>query len=48
MANVDSSKPWMAEFRNYLDTLEATLPSGMSTIQWWGVCIIVPSASDLF
>jgi len=35
----DSAKPWRADFLNYIDTLEAKLPPGMSIIQWWGVCI---------
>src|ERR1700732_1728304 len=34
----DSAKPWRAGFMNYIDTLEAKPPPGMSTIQWWGVC----------
>jgi hypothetical protein len=36
-ANFDPSKPWLPDFRQYIDTLEATPPVGMSTIQWWGV-----------
>lgn len=38
VAHVDVSKPWKTEFNLYLKTLEAPLASGMSTIQWWGVC----------
>ena len=34
----DSAKSWRADFMNYIDTVEAKLPPGMSTIQWWGVC----------
>ena len=37
VAHSDMSKPWMTEFTCYLETLEAALASGMSTIQWWGV-----------
>jgi hypothetical protein len=40
-ANFDPSKPWLPDFRQYIDTLEATLPVGMSTIQWWGVSRIM-------
>jgi hypothetical protein len=40
-ANSDPSKPWLSDFRKYVDTLEATPPSGMSTIQWWGVRLIL-------
>ncbi|KAG2097411.1 hypothetical protein BD769DRAFT_1394522 [Suillus cothurnatus] len=28
--------PWRAEFISYIETIEATLPAGMTTIQWWG------------
>ena len=35
--HTDASKPWMTEFTHYLETLEATLASRMSMIQWWGV-----------
>jgi hypothetical protein len=37
-SNADPSKPWRAEFRSYLEMIEACLPAGMTTIQWWGVC----------
>jgi hypothetical protein len=37
-ANFDPSKPWLPDFKRYIDTLEETPPSGMSNIQWWGVC----------
>ena len=33
----DLTKPWRTDFMNYVDTLEAKIPPGMSTIQWWGV-----------
>jgi hypothetical protein len=36
-SNADPSKPWRAEFRSYLEMVEACLPAGMTTIQWWGV-----------
>ena len=36
-ANFNPSKPWLPNFRQYIDTLEAIQPVGMSTIQWWGV-----------
>lgn len=35
----DPSRPWRAEFLSYLETIEAVPPTGMSTIQWWGVSI---------
>jgi hypothetical protein len=38
VAACDPSKPWLLDFRRYIDTVEATPPSRMSTIQWWGVC----------
>jgi hypothetical protein len=37
------SKPWMTEFTLYLETLEATLASGMSIVQWWGVSRLIVS-----
>jgi hypothetical protein len=36
-ADPDPSKAWRADFKNYIDTLEAKPPPGMTTIQWWGV-----------
>ncbi|KAG1720921.1 hypothetical protein EDD22DRAFT_962677 [Suillus occidentalis] len=33
----DPSRPWRAEFLSYLETIEAVPPTGMSTIQWWGI-----------
>jgi hypothetical protein len=33
----DPSKPWWPDFNYYVETSEAKLPAGMSTIQWWGV-----------
>lgn len=38
-ADVDPSRPWYADFRLYLDTVEAKLPSGTSMVKWWGVRI---------
>jgi hypothetical protein len=38
-ANVNSSRPWYTDFRLYLDTVEAKLPSRTSMVKWWGVCI---------
>jgi hypothetical protein len=35
-----SAKPWQADFMKYMDMVEAAPLSGMSTIQWWGVCSI--------
>lgn len=34
--NVDPLKPWMAEFKHYLDTHEI-VPEEMSIVRWWGV-----------
>jgi len=36
----DPLRPWIREFLSYIETLEAALPAGMSTIQWWGVSIV--------
>jgi hypothetical protein len=33
----DPSKPWRAEFTNYIETIEAAPSAGITTIQWWGV-----------
>ena len=33
----DPSKSWWLDFNHYVETSEAKLPAGMSTIQWWGV-----------
>ena len=30
------AKPWLTEFRRYLDTFEDVL-AGMSPVTWWGV-----------
>ena len=30
-------RPWLRDFRIYIDTRESELPEGMGTIQWWGV-----------
>ena len=35
--NVNTAQPWCADFLQYIDTVQAPLPPGMSTIQWWGV-----------
>jgi hypothetical protein len=35
--DADPSRPWLADFKNYIGTLEAKPPPGMTTIQWWGV-----------
>ena len=39
-ANIDPSRPWYADFKNYIDMSEAKPPPGMSTVQWWGVSIL--------
>ena len=36
--NFDPSKPRLLDFKRNIDTLEATPLSGMSMMQWWGVC----------
>lgn len=33
----DSDKPWLREFRAYLDAIHE-LSDGMISIKWWGVC----------
>jgi hypothetical protein len=38
-ANTDPFRPWYADFKNYIDTLEVKPPPGMSTVQWWSVSI---------
>ena len=42
----DISKPWMREFKLYLDSVDE-LPEGMSKITWWGVSYnyLLPSSS---
>ncbi|KAG2351105.1 hypothetical protein BDR07DRAFT_1386545 [Suillus spraguei] len=30
-------RPWRAEVMSYIETIEATLPAGMTIIQWWGL-----------
>lgn len=37
--HADPTKLWRSEYRSYLDTVEATPPAGMTTIQWWGVSL---------
>ena len=32
----DPERPWLRDFRIYLDTVEH-IPDGWSTITWWGV-----------
>jgi hAT family C-terminal dimerisation region len=38
-ADMDPARRWQSDFLNYLNTSDRKLPPGMSTIQWWGVCI---------
>jgi len=33
---LDPAKPWMNEFKWYLDTMDV-VPENMSIVQWWGV-----------
>lgn len=37
MSAVNKTEPWRADFKAYMDCIEASPPVGMSTIQWWGV-----------
>jgi hypothetical protein len=48
MAIGDPLRPWRAEFLSYLETIEAALPPGMSTIQWWGVSIAYAALNPKF
>jgi hypothetical protein len=41
--DADPSRPWRADFKNYVDTLEVKPPAGMTTVQWWGVSIFSSS-----
>ena len=41
--DADPSRLWRADFKNYIDTLEAKPPAGMTTVQWWGVSIFSSS-----
>ena len=34
---LDPAKPWMGEFKQYLDTMDV-VPENMSIVRWWGVC----------
>ncbi len=34
--SLDPAKPWLKDFRLYLDTTEA-VPDSMDAVQWWGV-----------
>ena len=33
---LDPAKPWMGEFKRYLDTMDV-VPENMSIVRWWGV-----------
>lgn len=33
----DPSRPWLRDFRSYLDTQEH-IQDGWTTVMWWGVC----------
>ena len=35
--HIHTAQPWCADFLQYIDRVQAPLPPGMSTIQWWGV-----------
>lgn len=48
MASTDPSRPWYADLKNYIDTLEAKSPLGMSTVQWWGLSIIFNLNSSIY
>jgi hypothetical protein len=41
--DADPSRLWHADFKNYVDTLEAKPLAGMTTVQWWGVSIFSSS-----
>ena len=34
---LDPAKPWMGEFKRYLDTVDV-VPTDMGIVRWWGVC----------
>jgi len=34
----DPERPWLRHFREYIDAVEQ-VPSGWSTIKWWGVSL---------
>jgi hypothetical protein len=34
---LDPLRPWLRDFRIFIDTRESELPEGMGIIQWWGV-----------
>jgi hypothetical protein len=34
----DPRKPWLSEFRRYLNTHDV-IPDGTTVVKWWGVCI---------
>ena len=33
---LDPAKPWMGEFKRYLDTMDV-VPENMSIVRWWRV-----------
>lgn len=37
--NVDPLKPWLVEFRRYLNTHDVFSDSSMTIVKWWGVSI---------
>jgi hypothetical protein len=39
--NTDPHRPWLGDFRAYIDASETKILQGMSTIQWWGVSIFL-------
>lgn len=34
---LDPLRPWLRDFKVFIDTRESELPEGMGMIQWWGV-----------
>lgn len=36
----DTHKPWLREFKQYLDGVDE-VPNGMSITKWWGVCLFI-------
>ena len=36
----DANKPWLHEFKQYIDRTDE-LPNGMSITKWWGVNIFI-------
>lgn len=43
--NIDLSKPWAAEFEQYINTHES-VREGMSVVHWWGVstALVIPKS----